>query len=351
MPSKNPRVLVVGSGAIGGTITAHLLDAGVDVVPVVTNPRTKQALLQSGFRLQGHTALKHVDCPLLIDSVQQAEGEFEAVLLAVQPPQVEEAAAAAASRLSQDGALVCFQNGLCEERVERFVGRHRVIGGVVAWGASMPEPGLFDKTSSGGFTLGQIDGERSQRLEQVAELLTAVGPVDITSNLLGARWSKLGLNCAVSTLGTLGGQHLGGILVRTFVRRLGIEIVTETVRTAEASGVTLERVATAADIRRFALGTSSGRSSRAGLLLRHAMLLAVGARYRRLRSSMLQAIERGRPPAVDFLNGEVVSRAKRYGVEVPVNRRAQELVWEIARGERKPGLHTLRALYEETRSA
>jgi hypothetical protein len=87
------------------------------------------------------------------------------------------------------------------------------------------------------------------------------------------------------------------------------------------------------------------------LLAKHALLLAVGAKYRRLRSSMLIAIERGREPAVDFLNGEVVRAGKALGVPTPVNRRVQEYIHDIARRERRPAVALLRALYDETRTA
>ena len=84
-------------------------------------------------------------------------------------------------------------------------------------------------------------------------------------------------------------------------------------------------------------------------MAKHGLMLAVGARYRRLRSSMLAAIERGRPPAVDFLNGEVVERAKTHGLAAPANSAARDLVWAIARGEAEPGHATLRSLYDRTR--
>ena len=67
-----------------------------------------------------------------------------------------------------------------------------------------------------------------------------------------------------------------------------------------------------------------------------------------MRSSMLQAIERGRPPAVDFLNGELVTRGERLGIAVPVNTRARELVWQVARRERESSMGTLRHLFAET---
>jgi 2-dehydropantoate 2-reductase len=77
------------------------------------------------------------------------------------------------------------------------------------------------------------------------------------------------------------------------------------------------------------------------------MMLAVGAKYRNLRSSMLSAIERGRPPSVDFLNGEIVDRAAHHEMTAPVNAAATALVHAIARGERRSGHDTLRWLADQ----
>jgi 2-dehydropantoate 2-reductase len=244
---------------------------------------------------------------------------------------------------------VCFQNGLCELRVAGIVSREKVVGAVVAWGASMPEPGVFDRTSAGGFTVGRLDGGRDEPLQRLVSILSAAGPVDVTDNLLGARWSKLAINCAVSTLGTVAGRHIGALLRAPMARRLGLEIITEVTRVAAASGVRLEPVSTTFDVGALALGPRERRRSlRPMLLLRHAMLLAIGHRYRRLRSSMLRAMEKGRPPAVDFLNGEIVEHGRRAGVSTPVNEAACQVVWQIARGQLEPGTHALEALYRST---
>jgi 2-dehydropantoate 2-reductase len=283
-------------------------------------------------------------------STPPATADFDWVLLAVQPPQVEAAATSVLGALSRSGQMVCFQNGLCEERVARLVGPERVVGGVVAWGASMVEPGVYERTSAGGFSLGVLPGGDDSRLAELARLLEAVGPVTTTNNLAGVRWSKLALNCAVSTLGTLGGERLGALLRLRFVRRLALEIVTEVVLLAQAEGIRLEKVAGTIDLEWLALAAEERARSSMSLATKHALMMAVGARYRRLRSSMLSALERGRAPAVDFLNGEVTERAKRRGLEAPVNERARELVWAVARGERASSRALLRELWHTTRA-
>lgn len=344
----SPSLLVVGLGGIGGTVAGHLLEQGLSVTSISTNARIRESIERSGFLLCGEGETRTVRGRVLAESPR---GEvFDYVLLATQPPQVEAAAEAAKGSLAPHGRMVVFQNGLCEERIARIVGADRVIGAVVAWGASMIGPGQYERTSAGGFALGRLDGPPDDAVRGLALLLESIGPVELTDNLRGARWSKLAINCAISSLGTIGGDRLGALIVHRFVRRLTLEIMTEVVAVARAEGVKLQKVSGTLDLDWIALTEADRRSAGSpSLLSKHTLLLAVGARYRRLRSSMLSAIERGRTPAVDFLNGEIVSRGETHGIPVPINRRVTETIHAIARGELRSSLGLLRRLHDETR--
>lgn len=347
---SSPKLLVVGCGAIGGVVASHLLATGQDVSVLTTNRAIGEALMRDGFRVQSDALSSAVSASRVLFDAAEVDAVFDYVLLAVQPPQVREAVESIAGKLAAHARVVCFQNGLCEELVAEIVGAERVIGGVVAWGASMSGPGQYDRTSSGGFSLGRLAGGRDAPLEQLARMLEAVGPVELTDNLSGVRWSKLGINCAVSTLGTISGTTLGPALKHRHARRLALEIITEAVAVARVEHIRLEKVSGTVDLEWLALTPAErARSGSSSLVAKHALILAVGARYRRLRSSMLAAIERGRPPAIDFLNGEIVRRASRHGIPVPVNSTARDWVWAIARGERQASPESLRALYEATR--
>ena len=349
-PTLSPRILVVGCGGIGGVVAAHLFEQGHDVTALTTNLLIADAINASGFRVRGDGGPGTVR-GRAVREIDTKDGLFDFVLLATQPPQVEEAARKALPFLAPGGAMVCFQNGLCEERIAAIAGADRTIGAIVAWGATMVEPGIYDRTSPDGFVLGSLDGAPDPRLEQLALLLEAIGPTTTTDNLTGARWSKLAINCAISSLGTIGGDRLGALMRHRFARRLCLEIMTEVVVVARAAGVRLEKVSGTLDLDWIAL-TDADRQATAGspsLFAKHALLLAVGARYRRLRSSMLAAIERGRPPAIDFLNGEVVTRGARLGVATPLNAVVREQVLDIARGKAKPSVRLLQAFFDRTR--
>ncbi len=346
--NPRPRILIVGTGGIGGTLAGTLLrhhtgDLQPDVTALTRNREVIASIASHGFRLRG------VDGSATVagTATDVAAGPYDVIFLATQPPQMEDAARAAAPMLAADGVMVPLQNGLPEERVARIVGPDRVIGGIVGWGGSMPEPGVFERTSGGGFTLGRLDGRTDDpRLGELATLLEVIGPVTITDNLRGARWSKLAFNCAISTLGTIGGDRFGPLVSYRFVRRVALQIFSEVVEVANAEGVELQKLGGTLDLYWIAL-TEAERAATMGsptLFAKHSLLLAVGARYRRLRSSMLAAIERGRPPAVDFLNGEIIERARRHGIDVPVNQAAHTLVHDIAQGQRASSVETLRTL-------
>lgn len=341
--------MLVGAGGIGGVVGSLVSGGEAELDVLTTNTLIGGALRERGFRLRGDDAGRGGK-PDSVLSIAPESHDYDWALLAVQPPQVEQAARTALPALAPHGQLVCFQNGLCEERLARFVGAERVVGGVVAWGASMIEPGVYERTSAGGFSLGVLPGGDASRLAELARVLEVVGPVTLTQNLIGVRWSKLAINCAVSTLGTLAGERLGAILRLRFVRRLALEIVSEVVQVARAEGVQLEKVAGTVDLTWLSLSAEERLKASMSLATKHTLMLAVGARYRRMRSSMLAALERGREPAVDFLNGEVVERAARHGLSVPVNARARELVWAVAKGERRSRRKLLHELWETTRA-
>jgi 2-dehydropantoate 2-reductase len=337
------RFLVMGCGAVGGIVTAHLLESGQDVTAFTPNAAIADAVQARGLQVRGDGPARTV-AARVVRSVP-SEPQFDVVVLATQPTDVEAAATAARGVLAPGGAMLCLQNGLCEERIARIVGPERTVGAIVGWGAAMPEPGLYDRTAAGGFTLGRVDGSTDALLDEIGRALECVGPTEITTNLAGKRWSKLAINCAISSLGTLGGERLGALLQHRFVRRLGLDVMTEVVHVARRERVKLEKVSGTLDLEWIALTEEEQRAAGSpSLLAKHALLYAVGLRFRRMRSSMLAAIERGRQPAVDYLNGEVVDRGKQHGVATPVNARVRSLVWDVAAGKRQPGMELLKEL-------
>jgi 2-dehydropantoate 2-reductase len=339
------KILVVGVGALGGVIGHELCSAGENVTLLTHDADSARVLRVSGLRevRSGRIVLPRVEQGRL-----QPGDRFDFVFLATQPTAVENVVADLPDVLTDQGRFVCLQNGLCEERVAKIVPANRIIGAVVSFGASAHGPGLCERTSTGGFVVGNLDGALDETLERLAHLLGTIGPAKTTTNLRGIRWSKLAVNCAISTLGTIGGERLGVLLRVKSARALALRIMEETVEVATALGITLERLPGVPPLEWLVHDRKEGTvRARLEIAARHGVALGIGTRYRWLRSSMLRAIEQGKPPSVDYLNGEVATRGKELNVPVAANVLAQKMVWSIARGERQPGIPLIEAMATE----
>ncbi|MEE2758303.1 MAG: 2-dehydropantoate 2-reductase N-terminal domain-containing protein [Myxococcota bacterium] len=342
------RVLIVGCGGIGGVLTASAARAPFDSWTVSRNDAVRDRIAKNGLIcIRGRTRQRSK--PRVVDTVESMT--FDLVVLATQPTDVESAARQYGPHLSDDGEMLVLQNGLCEERVARVLeSPERVVGGVVAWGARTHGVGVVEQTSEGHVIIGTLTGRRPRQMSLINELFNPIATVKWTDNLLGSRWSKLILNCIVSSLGTLNGTHLGAVVRALNGRRLGLKILAEGVAAADALGIVLEPVSGTIDLRQLSLAGSTPRGSRWRVIYAHGILLVVGFKYRKLYSSLLRAIEAGRPPAVDFLNGELVRAGRSVGLPMVVNAAICDKVHGFARGQIEPGPQTIDRLLETVSS-
>jgi 2-dehydropantoate 2-reductase len=342
-PTKEDDIVIIGCGGIGGVLGATLHRAGVPICIVTPNEAVRDVWTLTGPILAGRAVGGPLPPDRVKNCVRDFPQQFRFAFVAVQPDQIESVTKDLLASLQNEGRVIVLSNGMCEELMAPSLGEERVVGAVVGWGARMKAPGRYTRTSTGGFKLGKLSGSPDQNLGDIAELLAHVGPVEMTENLRGARFSKLTINCAVTALGTVGGATLGHLLVRARPRQLALNLMREATEVAAAEGVALEPV-TKIDLAQLAGRKHSGWGLH--LVKKHAFLLAVGARYRKLRSSMLAAIERGREPAIDYINGEIVARGKRCGIHTPYNAAATQVIWEIYRGTLAPGSRALRRVNE-----
>jgi 2-dehydropantoate 2-reductase len=80
---------------------------------------------------------------------------------------------------------------------------------------------------------------------------------------------------------------------------------------------------------------------------RHAVIRIIGFKYRRLYSSGLQSIARGRPTEIDFLNGYIAEMGRKYQIATPVNHRIIEIVKKIESGELRSDPGNIRSILKE----
>src|SRR5262249_37283103 len=158
---------------------------------------------------------------------------YDLILLCTRTDALEPALEAAVPLLDRGGALVCVQNGLPEARAAAIADPERTLGTVIGWSSSSDGPGRYRLTSAGKPTLGAFSEAGEGRVEAARRVLARASPTKVTKNLAGARWSKLALNCAMSTIGTVAGLRLGELAANPNARRLAMRVVGEVVDVAK----------------------------------------------------------------------------------------------------------------------
>ncbi len=330
MPVAEQRVLIEGIGGIGGVVAAKMIRDGRSPTLVTSNPEITEAINRSGLDLTTLSQEFIVPARAFTSLSELPSGaKFDAVYLLMKANGVVDTARESLPLLAKDGYVVTFQNGIVEDSVARVVGPERVVSAVIAWGGEMRAAGVYEKTSGGKTFVGELDGTLSRRVIELGLILKSSAEVIITPNIQGVLWSKLAINSMITTMGALTGQRLGEMLTGARARSIFLSIYREVIDTARALGISLEAVATKPEL--FYLSRDANFLTK---WFKHILMGLVGFKYRNVKSSSLQSLERGRETEIDFLNGYVVRKAKEAGVAAPVNEAAVRLVKEIEEGRR-----------------
>jgi 2-dehydropantoate 2-reductase len=348
------RIGIVGLGAVGSAVAARLLSSRGDRerfgLAAGTEARAAK-IRESGFSLRDAQGEQRAKAWLEVGSGHgETEprdrlgpelprfsdgGQYQWILLCTRAEQTDTALDAILPLLAPEGAILCLQNGLPEGRVAARAGQERTLGAVIGWSASSAGPGQSALTGAGKFILGSNDLGGRRHLEEARALLARCFPTEVTKNLAGARWSKLALNCAVSTLGAISGLSFGQLANRRDARALALRVIDEVVAVGEAQGVELSRVSGLDP--RWLGDDGSDRAARSLARPLQHLLFWLAARQRPAqRSGMLGRLLAGRTSGqIDDLNGAVLAEARGSGISVPLNEKLVALVHQIERGEAK----------------
>jgi 2-dehydropantoate 2-reductase len=180
------RYVVVGCGAIGGTVAAGLARDGHDVLVSDADPAVVEAINRRGLRIEGPVENLTVMVPAVLpgDLPERLDGP---VLLAVKSQHTKAAVAALAGRVQGDGYVVSLQNGLNADLISGAVGRERVVEAFVNFGADVIDSGVVLRGNRGTFMIGELDGAVSDRVKALAG---DIADAEVTEGIMGYLWGK-----------------------------------------------------------------------------------------------------------------------------------------------------------------
>ncbi len=329
------RVAIYGAGAMGTVLGAFLTEGGQPVDLITRNKMHVAGLRQSGatVRCVADDVEKNVQVSALLP--EEMTEKYDVIFLMTKQRENPQILRFLHGKLTDNGIVCTTQNGLPEEIVAEVLGKERTYGGVVSFGANFVGDGVVELTSTlssmsmlcGGY---QNDNSKNDALKSILEKAGAVcgNPefVKTTDNLLGARWSKLAINAAFSTMSTITGLTFGEVAKDRKARKPVLAILREAIAVAKASGVRSEK------LNRHDLEKVFGGKGFFKTQLIYALLPKAIKKHRLLKSGMLADIENGRRCDVDYVCGALVAAGRAAGVETPVAEAAVSLVHGIENG-------------------
>ena len=333
MESKPPpfkKLAVIGAGAVGGVTAGLMKQAGWDPILVCKHQAIVDRIAEQGLSIKGIKG-KHRISLKAIRAIQDLPDDIDIFFLATKANDCLAAAKTLKPLIKDEALLVSMQNGIAEEKLAEVVGSDHVIGCVVGWGATYLDMAELEITSPGEFVIGNWDPKSGMaRLGPLQRILDTVQPTRATTNILGELYAKLIINACINSLGVITGDPLGLLLAERRIRQLFVTMVREAMAVADAMGIRVEPAAGGKlNYYRFLKGRK-----RLSQFKRDIFIRIIGFKYRHIKSSSLQSLERGRPTEIDYLNGYICDKARAHGVPVPINDAIVTMVHQIQDGSR-----------------
>jgi 2-dehydropantoate 2-reductase len=307
------KILVMGSGGVGGFYGGRLAHAGCDVTFVARGAHL-EAMRERGLIIeneaQGDIRLPQVK----VTDDPATAGLVDLVLIAVKLWDTEAAAGAVKSNVGPDTAVLSLQNGVIKDDILRGeLGEAAVIGGVGYVATHISRPGVILQTGALQRALiGEYNGRRTPRVEALLEALLRAGiQAEIVPDIQRTLWEKYTFLVGLSATTTTMRMPIGPIRSNLQTRAFLLEVMKETVAVGRALGVALP-ANYAEDRLRFADSVPAD-----------------------MTSSMHHDLERGNRLEVEWLSGGVVQLGVKAGVQTPANRAVWDILALHAQGRRQ----------------
>jgi 2-dehydropantoate 2-reductase len=288
-----PRILVVGTGAIGGFYGGKLAQAGASVSTLCRSDY--EMVKAKGISIKSTLGDFHFTPEKVIRDLSDYGPPPDYILIGLKVLPEIDTPKIIKDVVGGDTAIVLLQNGVeIEEPVVKGFPNNEIISGLAFICVTRIDPGHIDHTDFGRLVLGRFPVGKSAKTEELAKLFNDSGvSCKVSKDVVTERWRKLVWNAPFNPISVLG----GGADTKTMMDNpesveLARKVMEEVCRIAEAVG--------------HPLGGEVVQQNIDGT--------RVMAPY---KSSMLVDFEAGRPMEVEAILGNGIRAAKRHGVAVP----------------------------------
>jgi 2-dehydropantoate 2-reductase len=316
------QVAILGAGAIGSILGAHLARAGHSVAMVARGDRAR-AVEREGLRIKGLVDFS-VRVPVITDASQLQTADT--LIVAIKTPGTQ----AALARLAhvEVGAAFSIQNGILKnELLAEIFGAGRVLGALADTSGELLPSGEVLFTRNVNLPLGELAGGISERSRRIAGMIDRAGiRSTAVADIVAMEWSKFTVWLALVSLAVTTRSVTWTYLADPDCAGLLVRLVREAASLARAQGIALTEGAAALPLTKL-LDVPEQEAIET--------IRRMGEEMRRRspdhRMSALQDLEAGRPLEVEETFGYAVRKAATLGLSLPLLEAFHHLVGGIDR--------------------
>jgi 2-dehydropantoate 2-reductase len=291
------RIVVYGTGGVGGYFGGRLAQAGMDVT-FIARGRHLQAIEKHGLRVDSINGDFTVHQAIATDDPAMV-GKVDVVLCCVKSWQVSEAAMAMRPMIGPNTIVVPLQNGVeAPGMLADVLGEEKILGGLCKIISMTHDPGHIRHVGAEPYiTFGEFDNQQTERTKRLYRAFSeATGlTVEIAADINTALWKKFILIAPWSGVGAVTRAPVGVFRHLPETRQMLLQSMKEVFNTAIAREVDLSKE-----------------------VLEETMEF-IDALPEEGTASMQRDIIEGRPSELNEQNGAVVRFGNVVGVQTPVN--------------------------------
>ena len=302
------NIVILGAGALGSVLGAHLAKAGEEVTLIARGSRAAY-LQEHGATITG---LADFTVPVTVVTDPRQVKETDVLIVTVKTYDME--AALDSIKHIQVGSVASIQNGVVKnEQLAQVFGWEKVLGAMAGFSAEVLPTGTVRFTVNQGFYLGELPDGLSERVQTLGDTLERAGVVaKVTPSIQSLEWSKyvvfiyLMVPAVLTRLETykfLQDQHTASVVA---------SLLHEMAQIATARGIALE------DIAIYPTQSLSQRSHQDTVTHIRQLGDQLASQAPTHKVSTLQDIEQGKTRLeVEETLGYAVRQAEIFGVATP----------------------------------
>ncbi len=307
------KICIIGAGAIGGFLGAKLALSGENVTFFEKAKAHRDAINKNGLKLIMSDGREVIAKDVHATADMGEPGPQDLIIIAVKAQQISSVAPELKKLCGPDTIVMTVQNGLPwwyfhkhggpfeghrlksvdpDGVIDANIEPDRIIGCVVFPAASVVGPGVIKHEEGDRFSVGELDGSKSNRVQAIYNMIVAAGLKSyILDNVRAEIWLKAWGNLSFNPISALTHEGMEGIARFPLTRDLSVKMMEEAQVVANKLGITFRHT-----IEKRIAGAE-----------------AVGPH----KTSMLQDVEAGHALEIEALVGSIVELARLTATPTP----------------------------------